>query len=98
VSPHHLHWNGGDITAAVLIVAYVVYLVVSIARSRKSLPTSDAGRRSSIGIDHRGGKATYDDTNISGMDKGVQQTDGELRSKGLIIDGEPYGETEEGLD
>jgi hypothetical protein len=32
------------------------------------------------------------------MDKGVQQTDGELRSKGLIIDGEPYGETEEGLD
>jgi hypothetical protein len=38
VSPHHLHWNGGDIAALVLIVAYVVYLVVSVARSRKSPP------------------------------------------------------------
>jgi hypothetical protein len=51
-----------------------------------------------IGIDHRGGTATYINTDISGLDRGVQQTGGELRSEGLRIDGESHGEKEEGVE
>ncbi|HEY5091943.1 MAG TPA: hypothetical protein VII60_01665 [Acidimicrobiales bacterium] len=134
VSPHHLHWNGGDITALILIVAYVVYLVVSIVRGRKkSVAAPVAAERPSvnakqfintetgkvfdvdvnsddvrnsgiiakeyppgrIGFDLRDGTADLEDTAITGMDTAIKQTGGELRSKGLSINGEPNGEEKE---
>jgi len=63
-------------------------------RSKEAVKTSAPSKRST-GLDIRGGTAYFEDTTITGMDTGIKQTGGELRSKGLSVDGEPYGEEDE---
>jgi hypothetical protein len=54
--------------------------------------------RRTTGIDLRGGEMNLEGTAIKGMDTALKQTGGNLRSKGLSIDGEPVDEEEKGTD
>ena len=61
-------------------------------------PPAPRARRT-IGIDLQGGEMNLEDTDVKGMGTGLKQTGGNLRSKGLSIDGEPVDdEEEEGTD
>lgn len=95
---HGFKWNYLSVLALALLGCYVVYSVWYFWHSRSKGSEIDARlptRPGSIGLDLRGGTASFEDTTITGVGTGVKQTGGALRSKGLSVDGKPYGEEEE---